>query len=245
MQRSFWGAMRDGTPQVESIDRCFSGDARLSARARVLVYRRAFWARQIEALRDEFARLAQRLAGDDFSDLMHEYLLAHPSPDPRIEGIGAALPRFLGAHPLHERRALADLAAFEWAEVEALLAGDPPALTTGFDVPAEAFPACSFEMVPSLRVLGFAGDPLAGSGGDEGPTAFAVWRPGFAVQSRRLARDEHHAATAALAGQPVAAVCEAFVHRPDAAERASAVIRSWLEGGWVGRIVAPAETGRP
>ena len=81
--------------------------------------------------------------------------VAHPSPDPRIEGIGGALPRFLRAHQLEERQGLADLAAFEWAEVEALLAADPLWLTTGFDVPAAVFPACTLEMVPALRVVAF------------------------------------------------------------------------------------------
>jgi hypothetical protein len=244
-QRSFWGAMRDHAVPTESIERCFRGDARLSARDRVLVYRRAYWARQIDALRDEFRRVADRLGERDFGDLMHEYLVAHPSSDPRIEWIGGALPRFLRAHRLEQHRALADLAAFEWAEVEALLATDPPCLTSGFDVPATAFPACTFEMVPALRVVALTSDPLPDPGGARRPTAFAVWRFGFAVQHRRLDPDEHRAATAALAGEPVASVCEAFGHRPDAAERASTVLKSWLTSAWVSRIVQPTRIDLP
>jgi len=240
-QRLFWGAMRDPTVPTESIERCFLGKGQLSARDRVLVYRRAYWARQLDALRDEFRRLADRLGERGFADLMHEYLLAHPSPDPRIEGIGGALPRFLRAHHLEEHKALADLAAFEWAEVEALLATDPLCLTTGFDVPPTAFPACTFEMVPALRVVALASDPLADLDGAGRPATFAVWRFGFSVQYRRLESDEHRAATSALAGEPVASVCEAFSHRPDAAERASTVLRSWLVSGWVSRIVQPAK----
>ena len=140
---------------------------------------------------------------DDFAGLMQEYLDAHPSPDPayrddwlRLAGVSAR------ASIARERRCLADLAAFEWAEVEALLAADPPEITIGFDVPSAVFPACTFEMVPALRVLAFVTDPLTELGGAPSPTTFAVWRRGFSVQHRRLEPDEHQAATAALAGRP-------------------------------------------
>jgi hypothetical protein len=244
-QRSFWDAMRDPALPTESIERCFRGDARLSARDRVLGYRRAYWARQIDALRDEFRRLADRLGERDFADLMHEYLVAHPSPDPRIEWIGSALPRFLRAHRLEQHRTLADLAAFEWAEVETLLATDPPCLTSGFDVPATVFPVCTFEMVPALRVVALTSDPLPDPDGAPRPTAFAIWRFGFAVQHRRLDPDEHRAATAAIAGEPVASVCAAFSQQPDAAERAATVLKSWLTSAWVSRIVRPARIDPP
>jgi hypothetical protein len=236
-QRSFWHAMRDSTIEAEAVERCFRGDARLAARERVLIYRRAYWARQIEALRDEFRRLAGRLPEPTFSDLMHEYLLAQPSPDPRIEWIGRALPLFLRRHPVERCRALADLAAFEWAEVEVLLAPDPPCLTTSLDVPPAVFASCTFEMVPALRVLHLASDPIADPGTGPHPTAYAVWRFQFAVQHRRLDPDEQDAAAAALAGEPVATICDAFCRRPDPAERATVVLRSWLRSGWVSRVV--------
>jgi len=239
LQQSFWRAMRDSAP-TNSLEGCFRGDARLSALDRLLIYRRAYWARQVDALRDEFRRLARLIGEDDFACLMKEYLDAHPSPDPRIEMIGRELPAFLGAHESPERRCLADLAAFEWAEVEVLLAEDPPEVTIGFEVPSTVFPACTLAMVPALRVLSLVTDPLAGPGrGAPSPTAFAIWRRGFSVQHRRLDPDEQEAATAALADAPVADVCESFRRAPDSAERASEVIRSWLSGGWVSRIVPP------
>jgi hypothetical protein len=247
VQRTFWSAMRDSSIETGVLDRCFRGDARLGARERMLIYRRAYWARQIEALRDEFRRLAGRLREPAFSDLMHEYLLAHPSPDPRIEWIGRALPLFLRGHPSEACRALADLAAFEWAEVEVLLAPDPPVTTTSLDVSAGDFAACSFEMLPALRVLAFASDPLTEPGDcqQHAAAAYAFWRFPFTLQHRRLDPDEHAAATAALAGEPVATKCQAFCQRSDAAHRATAVLRAWLQSGWVCRIVRPTESRRP
>lgn len=241
-QWAFWRAVRDPPQTAASLAPCFRGDARLGAIERMSIYRRAYWARQIEALRDEFRRLADRVGERDFVDLAHEYLMAHPSPDPRIECVGRQLAPFLRAHHAIGRRSLADLATFEWAEVEALLAEDPSEITTAFDVPADVFPACTFALVPALRILAFATDPVAAPGGGLGPTMFAVWRRGFAVQHRRLDSDEHRAATAAIAGQPVAAVCESFGRGAEAAERASHVFWSWLRGGWISRIVPPFET---
>jgi hypothetical protein len=242
LQRAFWRAMREPRPSPEDVA-LFLGDARLPALDRLLIYRRAYWARQIEALADEFRRLVARLGERPFADLMHDYLVAHPSREHRLEWIGRDLAAFLRAHPAARYRALADLAALEWAEVEVLLAEDAPAIATGADVPAAVFPACRLEMVPALRLLGFARDPLATEGGARevaaAPADFAVWRQAFAVRSRRLAPDEAAAARAALAGAPLAAVCEAFLAAPAPAERASAILGSWLASGWVSRIVAP------
>lgn len=239
LQHSFWQVMRQPFLPADRLDPRFRGDARLPARDRMSIYRGAYWTRQLEALRDEFRRVAAAIGEVDFSRLMKEYLDAHPSRDPRIEMIGSALPGFLRAHQSAERRCLADLAAFEWAEVEALLAADPPEVTIGFDVPSAVFPTCTFEMVPALRVLAFVTNPLTEPGGAPSPTAFAIWRRGFFVQDRRLEPDEHQAATAALAGAPVAEVCDSFSLAADSAGRASEVIRSWLSGGWVSRIIPP------
>jgi hypothetical protein len=246
LQQSFWQAMRQPGLSADSLAPGFRGDVRLSALDRVLVYRRAYWARQLEALRDEFGRLAARIGESEFSDLMQAYLIAFPSRDPRIEWIGRDLPAFLRAHPSAQRRGLADLAAFEWAEVEALLAEDAPEITTAFEVPATLFPLCRFAMVPALRVVALATEPLGEPGaGAPGSTAFAIWRLRFSVQHRRLAPDEQQAAIAALAGETVADVCEAFRDRADAAERAAAVFCSWLSDGWVSRLVRPTGIAPP
>jgi hypothetical protein len=238
-QRAFWRAMR--MPQVpdEIVTPYLGGRLEPATLERVLIYRRAYWARQIEALRDEFRRLATRLGERDFAALMQEYLTAHPSEDPRIEWVGRHLPRFLGAHPEAARRHLADLAAFEWAEVETLLAADPACLTTGFDVPAQLFPCCTLAFVPALHILRLASDPLAGDEGRGRPTRLAVWRKSFAVRHRVLDPDEHAAATAARAGAEIARVFDAFASVPDPAARASAVFGGWLADGWVSRIVVP------
>jgi hypothetical protein len=244
-QHAFWRAIRAPQMPDATVTPYLGGRLEPATLERLVVYRRAYWARQIEALRDEFRRLATRLGDRDFATLMQEYLTAHPSEDPRIEWVGRHLPRFLSAHTEATRRDLADLAAFEWAEVEALLAEDPACLTTGFDVSVEAFPRCTLAFVPSLRILRLASDPLAGGEARARPTCLAVWRKSFAVRHRVLGADEHEAATAARAGVEIARVFEAFASALDPAARAAAVFGGWLADGWVSRIVvAPSECVR-
>ena len=134
--------------------------------------------------------------------------------------------------------ALADLAAFEWAEVEALLAADPP---ERHDRVRRAEPPCS-------RPARSRWCRRCGSSRSR-PIRSPIWtarraRPlspsgGAASRSKTAGSNPTSisAATAALAGEPVAEVCESFSH---AARRRGArveVLRSWLVSGWVSRIV--------
>lgn len=231
--------MREPAAEVVPLASSLRGDARLTALERVCIYRRAYWARQVEVLEDEFRRVVRRLGQEPFRDLATSYLQQYPSSEPRIEEVGRDLPAFLGAHPQPDLRRMADLATFEWAEVESLLAADPPGLTTSFSVAPELFPACTIELVPSLRVLGLATDPLAEPDGAATATAFAVWRHGFVVSHRRLEGDEHEAVCAARAGASLAEVCAVFGGEPAAAVRASEVFTIWLRSGWIARFIPP------
>jgi hypothetical protein len=243
LQRSFWAAMREPPVEAVPLASCFLGDARLTALERVFIYRRAYWARQVGVLEDEFKRLARRVGREPFRELATSYVHQHPSTEPRIEEVGRDLPAFLGAHPAPDVRRLADLATFEWAEVESLLAADPPTVTTSFSVSPEVFPRCTIELVPSLRVVGLATDPLAEPDGSATASRFGVWRHGFVVSHRRLERDEHEAAGAALTGASIAEVCAVFGGEPAAAVRASEVFTVWLRSGWIARFVPPPESG--
>lgn len=243
LQRTFWAAMREPPVQAGPLASCLLGDARLTALERVFIYRRAYWARQIDVLEDEFRRVARRVGREPFRQLAASYLQDHPSPAPRIEEVGRDLPAFLAAHPTPDLRDMADLATFEWAEVESLLAADPPSVTTSFAVPPELFPQCTLQLVPSLRVMDLATDPLAEPDDSARATRFAVWRQGFVVSHRRLECDEHEAARTALAGAAIAEVCAVFGGEPAAPARASEVFTSWLGSGWIARFVPPPANG--
>jgi hypothetical protein len=67
----------------------------------------------------------------------------------------------------------------------------------------------------------------------------AVWRSGFDVFHAALEEDEAAALGRALAGEPLAHVCEAFGERADAAQAAFEALSSWVDDGWVAGIERP------
>ena len=91
------------------------------------IYRGAYWARQLEALRDEFRRVAAAVGEVDFSGSDEGVPGRSPIAGSSYrDGSAAPCRGFCARINPRARRCLADLAAFEWAEVEALLAADPP-----------------------------------------------------------------------------------------------------------------------
>jgi hypothetical protein len=237
-QALFWRAMRRSI-SPEELAATFNGDDRLPAAGRLAIYRGMYWMRQVEALRDGFPRLLARLGDKRFHWLCLDYLFAHPSRDPRIEGVGRDLPEFLRTLLDPGRMALADLAAFEWAEVDALLSPDPPGTITTFDVPADRFPASRLVLVPSLRLLSLASDPLPDAARPMSAACFGIWRKGFAVSHVRLDEDELEAARSAGQGASVAEICSSFASAPDPPRRASTVLAAWISRRWLARV-APA-----
>ena len=107
-----------------------SGEAALSAQitaqhiaaeVRLDVYRNAYYTRLEEALAHDFPALLAALGDHDFGRLMAEYLRAHPSTSPTLRDLGHALPLWLRAQGKAEH---ADLAALEWAVLNAFDAAD-------------------------------------------------------------------------------------------------------------------------
>jgi hypothetical protein len=243
LTRLFWHAMR--APQVDGDElvATFRGDDRLGAVDRVGIYRGMYWARQIEALGEDFPRLRAALGEQAFAATARAYLERHPSRAPRIEELGRDLAGFLAEDPEVSRRPLAALAAFEWAGSEALLAPDPPAVIHALGGEAGGIGALCLRFVPALRLLDLPEDPLV-----EPPRArgrFAIWRQGFHVHHRALDDDELGAALDAQAGAPLAAVCARFDGAPDPALRAASVLRRWLRDGWIAAACPPPSTTEP
>jgi hypothetical protein len=220
----------------------FAGDKSLPAAERLWIYRRMYWARQIEALRDCFPLLLSRLGGERFEALARAYVVAHPSEDACIERLGRRLPEFIRGYPDVTVAQFADMAAIEWALVEVLLMEDPPQLARGLGVPPEVFPTCRIEWVATLRLLLLADDPFEGTGAQVG---WAVWRRKFSGHHRRLAPDERRAIDLVNTGTDVAGVCAAFADDPDPASRAFAVLGQWLANDWIARILVPDPMAAP
>lgn len=129
----------------------------LSGNARGLeVYRTAWRARLIEALRANYPVLHRVLGDTAFAALADGYLLEHPSQNRSIRWFGDRLPAYVGAnrsalpHP-----AVVDLVRFEWAICLAFDAADavPLAFETLARTAPEAWPALSFRLQSAYALL--------------------------------------------------------------------------------------------
>jgi hypothetical protein len=219
---------------------------------RLDVYREAFRARLVAALRSNYPVL-QRVLGDDaFAALALAYLTAHPSRRPSIRWFGDALPGWLderlaadaGALP---HPALADLARMEWAIGSAFDAADAPVLARErlAAVAPAGWPALAFAPHPSLRLvtLAWAVEPLWRALKDDadaetappGPAAhrLLVWRQGLETRWRTLDGHEAAALAACIAGEPFGTLCElAAASAAGDVGAAAATVAGWL-GQWV------------
>jgi hypothetical protein len=83
---------------------------------RLSIYQNAYLLRLAEALEANHPRLASLLGETDFGNLMLAYLERFPSKTPSIRWFGSHLGIFLEqTPPYRDRRALSELAHFEWA----------------------------------------------------------------------------------------------------------------------------------
>jgi hypothetical protein len=230
------------------IQRCFAGSAGLGAAERVEIYADMYLWRLVDALREDYPKLAALLGDDRFYALAEAYVREHPSEHHDLGRLGVHLPAFLRAHPDPGRPDLADLAALEWARSEVFFEAEVER------APQEALAALStaeflqarLRLVRALRVLAVENDAVRLWRALEheepvpppapGIHAIAVWRKEFEVFHTALDLDEATALEGAAAGDPLSRVCAAFTGRPDAAQAAFSAIASWFEEGWIAGV---------
>lgn len=132
---------------------------RLSARDRFEVYRAGYRARLVECLADDYPVLAETLGQERFEALCHGYIDRYPSSSPSLNNFGRRLSawcREASVEGLEDSGVfLSELAALEWALVEAIHAPvEPPfdfaSLT---ELPAEAWANVRFQPSGSVAVL--------------------------------------------------------------------------------------------
>lgn len=222
-------------------------DDGVAAHVRLRVYANAYRARLGGALDRDYPTLRALLGGPAFVELGRAYLAAHPPSDFSLREAGALLPRFLfgGLTPASgpgDRLPL-DLARLERARVEAFDGPDAEPRTRDqlASLPPEAFPGLRLRLVPTAAfvLLTTNADDVwdAFERGAELPAAeeasrtVVVWRRDIAVIHRTLEEDEEPALRRIASGGTFASMCELFAGRPDATERAIALLLRWLDAG--------------
>ncbi|MDP9036660.1 MAG: putative DNA-binding domain-containing protein [Myxococcota bacterium] len=131
----------------------------LDARARLEIYRRAYHARLIECLLDDYPAVSTALGKSSFEALCRAYIAHHPSCDPSLNSFGASMARFCREQPLPllpcAHVFIADLAALEWAIVEVIHAPSAPssAVRALGDLSAESWATARLVTTPALRLV--------------------------------------------------------------------------------------------
>lgn len=223
------------------------------AAERLGIYAHMYFARLRDSLRDDYAALA-RIAGDAaFEALAVRYLVHHPSDNPSLRYHGRHFPAFLvrelATAPASLRPDLADLAALEWARIEAFdaLAGTPLTPDELGKVEPEAWAALPLALLPCCRVLDTAHSatsPWLAAEREETPPPpqatperVLVWRRGFGVYHRKVSGDEARALALLARPATFGELCGLFDDgRPTAetALRALTVLKQWLADEIVG-----------
>ena len=230
----------------EGIESIVEPGARLSPQKRVEIYAEMYFSRQVDALKEDFPKLAALLGEEKFAHLAEAYLQAYPSEHPSLGRLGRKLAQFISERPDDNARPdLAELAALEWARAEVFVESDAPSAPSAVftRLRAEQIAQAKCRLSPAIRVLFLSHDPMplwrALENREEIPEPspvqqhVLVWRKGWAVYHAAIDADEARALERAREGRPLNEVCEAFAEREEPAADAFAALRSWMGEGLV------------
>lgn len=123
---------------------------------RVAIYADGFYARLEEALYSDYETLATVLGENKFRALCRNYLEAYPSQNFSLNCLGEHLSVFLTEQaPYNKKGHLAEIAAFEWAEYQAIVAADTHFLSPADlqQVPVDQWPELRLKLHPSATIL--------------------------------------------------------------------------------------------
>ena len=124
---------------------------------RLTIYHHGYFSRLEECLADDYPALKYALGDEAFSELCRNYVNAHPSSEPSLNGYGRALAGFIRELDLDTASFLSELAQLEWASVEVLhaLAPEPMSAQALLSIQAEALPSVCFKASDALRLFAF------------------------------------------------------------------------------------------
>jgi hypothetical protein len=251
LQTQFQRYLLGGESEIE---RHVVATDKASGTERLAIYGDAYRLRLLEVLDEDFPGLQGLLGAEAFTSLGRAYIDAYPSKHPSIRWFGRHLASFLGeASPYSEKPALAEMAAFEWAQGEVVDAADSN--VCGVEqlaaVPPGCWPAMRVIFQHAMRRLELHWNvPMVWRAIHDGsamptlerraqPLAWLLWRRSLQVHWRSLADDERWAIQACLDGRTFGEICQELNERsttPDVALRAAALLKQWLSENLVAEI---------
>jgi hypothetical protein len=227
-------------------------NGRIASADLLLIYRRGYALRLVEALANDFPGLKGLLGEEAFDRLARGYVADNPSQHASLRWLGRRLPDYLtGLDPAPHRLA-ADMARFDWAVALAFDAGDQQiaGLPDLLALPPTALEG--FRLVFANSVSDFIADAAVGAmrhallrDATDMPAAsrsyahWLIWRRQEEVQYRSLDDDEAAALELMQAGGTFSAMCQLLAEKFDqsnAALRSAEILKDWLERGLVAAI---------
>lgn len=212
----------------------------LAPRERVQIYARMYRARLVDALAEDYPRVAAVLGPQRFHDVAHAYVSATPSRRPSLRWFGAHFPEFIATSAV-EPEFLADLARLERARLMVFDAPDAGLLSIEAlrRVPVEDWGRLRLQVVPALEVLRVGwpvhaiwDDPAAAvSTGGSSEIWLRVWRQGDRVYQAPIDDAERLALGHVQARDDFATLCDglaAVMEADRVATVAGALILRWV-----------------
>jgi hypothetical protein len=251
----------DGRPMSEVAESFIAPNSRLSAFERLEIYNRQYWFRVLNALAEDFPALQAVLGARQFEALSVAYLAEHPSRSFSLRNLGSNLVEWLETNPQwsgRRHRLAVDVAAVEWAFVEAFDSADRTPLTLDQIATLDATSTLSLQPHLQLLALDCPADHLVLSLHDRQkrdtseagvkqedaaesasptklprlrrrPTWLAAHRVDLSVYYRRLQREEYLTLCAIRRGLPLAEALEAgFRESSTPPARRPRQVRQWF-----------------
>ena len=237
-----------------AVARLIDDSGGLRAHDRLGIYASAYRARLMEALSTDYPALRAVLGDASFAAVCDRYVRAFPSTSFTLRDLGAELSHHVAADVEVPLRAFAsELAALEWAFVEAFDARDAPAADArvmAHWAPID-WPGLAIDVHPSVQCIDVHWNSIAmwnavKSGAERpsvtalpAPGACLVWRQGLATVLRAIDPVECGAWRALAAGATFATLCDTLVDavEPDAIPlRAATLLHTWLADGLIARL---------
>jgi hypothetical protein len=246
LQRELQSSLLDGE---SVIDARITDAPPLTKGARLGIYRHAYVARLIEALRNYYPVLHQILGDEEFEALRAAFVRAHPSVHRSIRWYGRELAALLReAAPFAEQPIFAEIARFEWGLAEAFDSADAGVLDRSALASLEpaAWTGLTFRFHPSVQRLTFEWNTVAIwkalSAAEACPSPersadaveWLLWRRDLENYFRSLNPTESAALDAAIKGGSFPQICGALAQclpEDEVPLLAATLIATWLEGG--------------
>ncbi len=252
LQRAFFRGIvgshdvREGEFAASDLAGEIRGHGALTGAERLAIYARMYCSRLIDALREDFPRVAGILGADQFAAVAHGYVAAHPSTHPSLRWLGVRFAEFLARETWPPDRAfLPDLASLEWSRRRVFDASDVALLDVDAlrAVPPERWPTLHFRLIPAVAVLSTAwpvhrlweadaSEPRGGWRPED--TQLRVWRQDDRVFQAPMDVVERTAFASALAGRDFSGICDGLstvVSVDEAATTAGGLVLRWIADG--------------